>query len=489
MIGAEGRYELPLERNISFRGRCLGSDNSQVLLTVTSHFLRIKIIERDSVWFVESARMNSAAAADDQIMLYANTDVRQDKPSGSCGLRGITSKTQQKLHEPGGPDNLMNPAPCVEYELDLVADGALLWYFSNGIPPDNVTVSSLAAAMISVTLATESLWSPFHVNFIVSGVTIFNCQNNECLPWDDASGDNDGEVLLGEFSDWSEDNLGVHDVAQLWTGRNYQVDGHDAWGLAYIDGVCDETLEHKANWCEWDVNSWQRDQLSAHENGHNFDAGHDDIDLNLIMSPEINDGWIWSPDASGDIIETINDFDCLTPCGTICPDSRTMDGNPSPDYYEANYFITSTATIAPVTTFDAGQYIVLKPGFYTGPGFNAVIGGCGENLQPGTVENRSASTPQTQLAHSPDGIMTVSPNPFTDRISIRATIGEPGPASLLLFDLSRRLVQTIDCLELAESGQFETELQTTGLPAGFYLLQLQYVGGWQAVKLVKTNPQ
>ncbi|MFN0214821.1 MAG: thiol protease/hemagglutinin PrtT [Saprospiraceae bacterium] len=152
-----------------------------------------------------------------------------------------------------------------------------------------------------------------------------------------------------------------------------------------------------------------------------------------------------------------------------------------------NIEITSGTVPAPAfSNLHAGDMITLKPGFTAqiGSTFRAWIEGCNGQF---TSNGDDRSEAETHVTSELGQLLTVFPNPFTDHVRIRAHLTEPGLASLTLFDFSGRVVQTIECATLAESGQFETELQTTGLAAGIYLLQLQYAGGQRAAKLVKTG--
>jgi hypothetical protein len=489
VVGPDGRYELPIEGVMTYTGRCVGAKNAQVQVTATGQFLRIKVTEKDQTWFVESTCMNSGGAAANQVMVYNNKDVRDLNKGEGCGWSGFDQKAKVKKKEHNAA-NRSGQIPCVEYQLDLVADGALLWLFAEDHAPTNYDIQNLAAAMISITLGAEEIWSPFGVNFIVSGITIFTCQNNNCLPWDDASEFNDGSDLLSDFSDWADDYLGEHDVAQLWTGRDYQVDGkYSTVGLSYVDGVCDELLERNANWCEWDVNPNRRDNLSAHENGHSFDADHDVENAALVMSPKLNDGIVWSDEAKDDIIETIEDFDCLTPCGTVCPYYLPLNGTYFAPYthIEADHHISSTGTVIGFggITFDAGSYIEFKPGFSASAGFSAIIDGCGENLKPGASEDRISKAEIKQV--KPETAVAVAPNPFSGSTTITYTLQSEQQVSIQLMDAMGRLVATPLAPELQPEGEHQFNLDAGNLSAGMYFLVTQLGEKRNTTRLILTR--
>jgi hypothetical protein len=74
--------------------------------------------------------------------------------------------------------------------------------------------------------------------------------------------------------------------------------------------------------------------------------------------------------------------------------------------------------------------------------------------------------------------LTVSPNPVSDRTTIRCTLPRAGPVSLKLYDVSGKLVRTlIDGLRPAGPSAFSLEPSTlSGLAHGAYLLRLETRG-------------
>lgn len=97
-------------------------------------------------------------------------------------------------------------------------------------------------------------------------------------------------------------------------------------------------------------------------------------------------------------------------------------------------------------------------------------------LQCGVI---TATGPQVPAAARP--LLTVAPNPFNPRTSIRFAVPRPGPATLSLLDLRGRLVRRLADGDLA-AGQHTrvwdgTDRHGRPVSAGVYLLQLRTSGG------------
>lgn len=92
-------------------------------------------------------------------------------------------------------------------------------------------------------------------------------------------------------------------------------------------------------------------------------------------------------------------------------------------------------------------------------------------------------------AHPVSGasLMEVFPNPFADQIKVRVQLEKAMPSSLQLFDLSGRLLQSIDSQSLTVTGSLETTLELAALKPGIYFLRLQHEDGIQTAKLVKLD--
>ena len=73
------------------------------------------------------------------------------------------------------------------------------------------------------------------------------------------------------------------------------------------------------------------------------------------------------------------------------------------------------------------------------------------------------------------GTFSASPNPFSDRTSLTFDLKRQGDVTLEVFDMSGRLVKTID-LGLMDRGRHSCELQLSGLPQGTFIVRVKNDG-------------
>lgn len=141
--------------------------------------------------------------------------------------------------------------------------------------------------------------------------------------------------------------------------------------------------------------------------------------------------------------------------------------------------------------FNAGSFIQVVPGTEIVPtGVNSVLLMI-NTLCDGLLAKSESPGEARQLAAQPAPIrdkIDVYPNPFTDRISIQVTFSKAEPGTLRLFDFSGNLIQSIDCQELAKTGNYYEEVMLPELMPGMYFLRLYRSEGMpQTVKLVKAD--
>ncbi len=98
-----------------------------------------------------------------------------------------------------------------------------------------------------------------------------------------------------------------------------------------------------------------------------------------------------------------------------------------------------------------------------------------------------AALPQPTGVHSPEAFkkVSVSPNPFGNRTSVSFALAEPQAVRLEVFDLSGRLVKTINT-GLLPSGEHHIALEGSGWEPGTWLFRLQGKNGSVSRKVVKT---
>jgi hypothetical protein len=101
------------------------------------------------------------------------------------------------------------------------------------------------------------------------------------------------------------------------------------------------------------------------------------------------------------------------------------------------------------------------------------------------IPNEDRFTPAHPVSRA--SFMEVFPNPFSDQIRVRVQLPKAMAGSLQLFDLSGKLLQSLNCQSLTESGSLEATLELADLHAGIYFLRLQHEDGIQTTKLVKVD--
>ena len=94
-------------------------------------------------------------------------------------------------------------------------------------------------------------------------------------PTDNVYSATDPSNLLGQFrNEWrSNFNFVTADLAHLFTGKD--LDG-SVIGVAFVGGVCNSSLKFGLSQSRFTTTVTARVQLTAHEIGHNFNAGHCD---------------------------------------------------------------------------------------------------------------------------------------------------------------------------------------------------------------------
>lgn len=143
---------------------------------------------------------------------------------------------------------------------------------------------------------------------------------------------------------------------------------------------------------------------------------------------------------------------------------------------------------APVI-FEAGHAVILKPGFRSGDNFHAFIDPCAApksafSLSGGSAEGRQSISGNSASAQTN---LEVFPNPFTGSLKIRFEVEYAGPVSLNLFDAYGHRVYSWYERETLQPGEYTARWDQTGLPNGFYTLELRSGKRTRTQKVVKTG--
>lgn len=295
-----------------------------------------------------------------------------------------------------------------------------------------------------------------------------------------------------------------HTQACVWgPGNNQQIDDcGNSWVLTNgidEDGDCPgDTNLDGCECCAGDFNVDETDESSAAEGGACFDpmnpvAPNTPNGRGTIMSychtqaigRDILNGF------HTEVAAVINGLfltaACLTDedCGCEEFTDRTVNGAPIPDgIYYANSTITSsgvaTGAAPQVVVFQAGNQIILEPGFEatelfiaqilddlcTNPAAMSMIVYDQDNVQGTRITNSDTSPQGNEL--------TAYPNPTQGVLYLNLTIEEKVTAAgLRIINQLGQTVYTLPQDQKLEKGQLTTEVNVSSWPAGMYYVVLQ----------------
>ncbi len=153
-----------------------------------------------------------------------------------------------------------------------------------------------------------------------------------------------------------------------------------------------------------------------------------------------------------------------------------------------------------ITTFKAGNQIILLPGFIveSGATFNAIIADCSDftnkNLQLENNKDINNSTDEfhsilknnnsesfTELMH-----FTIYPNPFSNSFTVSIAQPEQTDAKIYLTDAYGRQVLGIFSGSI-DKGQHSIDVSTDGITKGLYFCVMETPAGRNVVKVIKTE--
>ncbi|MEM1325345.1 MAG: PQQ-dependent sugar dehydrogenase [Bacteroidota bacterium] len=187
---------------------------------------------------------------------------------------------------------------------------------------------------------------------------------------------------------------------------------------------------------------------------------------------------------AGSTTNTVDNFACWSE--GPCPSIREVSiASISGTFTAAQTVQTSgTVVIDGQAQFEAGQQIILKPGFEVpnGNDFLAMIVPCQIGLEENEVASRSEDPLDQLLAKTSN--LSVFPNPFQESTTLSYTLTTNAEVQISLLDISGKVQQIILPNALQVSGKHQVEWQAKDLPKGLYFVQLQVDGRVTTVKVV-----
>ena len=137
--------------------------------------------------------------------------------------------------------------------------------------------------------------------------------------------------------------------------------------------------------------------------------------------------------------------------------------------------ILASGTIPPGldTRYEAGEVIILEPGFHAKPGsrFLARIRPCRPQADAEEPVIGTFMPPtSTQIESQHD--LQISPNPAVDLATIRLSLAREQTTQLALFDLQGRPVRSLLLSQKRDPGRYDIDLYVGDLPSGLYVVRL-----------------
>jgi len=306
MILADGsEYTSPAPRTM--KGYANGDQGSQVRLTINEGFLSGYIKYGGQTINIEPAKHHLSSAKEDLIVVYNETALI-DHTEHSCGVHG-SAYIKKQIKNSVSKGVSRSVGLCYEVDIALAADWSMVQAFGSESAVDN----QMSAVLNDVQGNYDDEFAD-ELLYIHAGSWISNCAT--CDPWTSST---DADDLLDDFTAWAPGNLGFHDVASLWTDRNFN---GTTIGLAWVGAVC-------TNFCYNVLQNFTSSSaflrvLQAHELGHNWDARHDSGG-GFIMSPSVNSSTTWSTNSREDIEDYYATAGCFTDCTVGSPPTADFD--------------------------------------------------------------------------------------------------------------------------------------------------------------------
>lgn len=313
-LTANGIEEQRDDETKTYYGYLRNRPGSEVRVTIKDDFLYGFVQDGDNIVYFEPANRFQNNLDGGEVILY-----RPDQVISKTITCAHSEKVKKENTVPNTNPTLTAAGDC--WELDLAIASDYSYYVDRG--------SSVSA----VTAYTLGVMNNVAANFQLSGTTNFD-DGVEFLivenfvvttsggdPWVASTNPN---LLLDDFRTWGNSGTGFNtsfDLGQLWTNRDF--DGSTV-GLAYRGStvICSNSRYHILE--DYTTNAAQLRVLTAHEIGHNFDAGHDASGSGFIMAPSVNITNTWSQASKNSANQAIINAStgggaCLVPCSTGPP--------------------------------------------------------------------------------------------------------------------------------------------------------------------------
>ncbi|MEP6795458.1 MAG: PKD domain-containing protein [Saprospiraceae bacterium] len=298
VLDENGVRDLPAGPNTTYYGYT-DIGNHGVRITADDDFFYALIIQANDEFYIEPAYDIVPTADQSQYIMYWKSDVLTRTTNNACGARNAPQHTISPDDENSSAENLNRSRDlCKTVQIALVDDHLMYIKYGSSIP--NVTNHNMGV-INNVQINYDTEFNP-DFQFLVTQVFVSTGTD----PWTNST---DPNLLLDDFTNWGPSNLSTHDVASLWTNRDFD---SNIIGLAWVAAVCTSVRYNVLQ--DFTTDAQLLRVLQAHELGHNFGANHDAPNSGFIMAPSVTNTNTWSPASISSVNSYIATVNCLSSC-------------------------------------------------------------------------------------------------------------------------------------------------------------------------------
>ncbi|MFT4542853.1 MAG: hypothetical protein ACI841_004374 [Planctomycetota bacterium] len=305
----------------TYRGTMLGAPGSTVSGSIEDTGLYARIQMNGTEWWIQPIAQHVPSARPSQHAIYKTSWVLP--VSGMCGSDSLATNVQnQDFGSFGAPSThgILNVA-------ELACDTDFEYFQDYG---------SSTAVQNRINTVINAMNSQYETEVDITheiGTIIVRSSSN------DPYSSNDAGTLLNQFrSEWVNNQGGVsRDIAHMFTGRS--INGGTI-GIAWLGVICNSNFGYGLVESDFTGNFSCTTDLSAHELGHNWNAGHCSCSSNT-MNPFITCANTFTTGSRNSIISHRNSRSCLSTGG---PGETELfsDGFESGDFTAGGWVLTTS---------------------------------------------------------------------------------------------------------------------------------------------------
>lgn len=298
VIAGEGGKRMYSDRSVkTFMGWTLDGRTS-IVLTIDKDFFVAMIQRNEHYSFIEQLNADGKFTNAGDLVYYNAGDFINDG-THTCGV----TELQDKSEKYDSPLEKRTNA-CGVLEMAIASDHTMYDKYGSETNVENHNISVMNNVAFNYR-------HEFTDNIEIQIVTQYVSTTYNDDPLSPNTTSTDISTVLDAFSAWGEGGgfgATTYDDGEMWSNRDF--DGSTI-GLAWVGAVCTGYRYHVLQDFSSDADLLR--VMTAHEMGHNFNAGHDS-GSGYIMSPSVGYTNTWSSASVTSISNYINIVSCLADC-------------------------------------------------------------------------------------------------------------------------------------------------------------------------------